>query len=426
MYKSLAIFIFILILFSSTIIYLSTKTINQTLDESSNARVNDTLNSISPMIKTAIDFSLISFLDSNLDEIVRDNNYISRVEVVDDKNQIISASKNHNTYSENFISKSFIIDVNRQGLIKVFPSNFDKNSSMEIYKNHIFNFFISIPFLIIIAIFLYGSIIALHNKEKQKAFDDLKKQMDEEIENHEKKTNIMFHQSRLASMGEMISNIAHQWRQPLNTISLVLNNLKIKYAMNNLDKNDFNSSMEKIDNSLQFMSETITTFRNFYKINSKEEVFYSNDVINESINVIGSSLEDSNIEIILDNEFNEEIKGFKNELTQVLVSILVNSKDIFEKRNIPNPKILIKTFKPNSEKIIISIEDNGGGIEDEIIDLIFDPYFTTKHKTQGTGLGLYTSKIIIKDKFEGNLSAINIKNGARFDCELNIHKKEEN
>ena len=422
-YKSISIFVLILILFSSTIIYLSSQMISETLDHSDKQRVSNTIESISPLVKTSLDFSLNSFLEKNLNEVVMNNEHILKILVKDSNGAIIVQSTIQADISNKpVVSKQLVLGINKIGSIEAYPSNFEKSKSVQIYQDLLFNLIISIPFLIIIAVFLYSSIIVLQNKEKEKAYDELKLQMEEEIKNHEKKTNMLFHQSRLASMGEMISNIAHQWRQPLNTISLVLQNLKLGYALNNLDKQKFDSSMEQIDGSLKYMSDTITTFRNYYKTNQEEQVFTSKEVIDEAVSVVGNSLEDSGIKTIVDTTINEEIHGYKNELTQVIVNILGNAKEIFKKRNTANPQINIKTSKPHNNKLLISIQDNGGGIEKDIINQIFDPYFTTKHKDQGTGLGLYMSKIIIKDKFKGELSAINVKNGARFDIELNIHK----
>ena len=422
-YKSVAIFILILLSFSATIIYLSSQMIKETLDDSHKARILNTLESISPIVKTSIDFSLEGFLERDLNEIVNKNKTILKIIIKDSTGTVITQS---NVYADlikrGFVSTNLQLEVGKLGTIEAYYSDFEENKSSELYQELVFNLLISIPFLILIAVFLYSSILTLHNKEKEKAYAELKEQMEEEIKSHQKKTNMLFHQSRLASMGEMISNIAHQWRQPLNTISLVLQNLKLGYALNNLDKQKFDNSMEQIDGSLKYMSETITTFRNYYKTNQEAETFTSKEVIDEAVSVVENSLEDLGIKTIIDTQINEQIHGYKNELTQVIVNILGNAKEIFEKRNTANPKIIIKTSKPEYKKLLISIQDNGAGISEDIINQIFDPYFTTKHKDQGTGLGLYMSNIIIKDKFKGELKAINIDNGARFDIELNIHK----
>lgn len=423
MYKSIAIFILILIAFSTTIIYLSSQMISESLDNSDKHRVLNTIESITPMVKTSIDFSLEGFLEKNLNEIVTKNQNILKIAVKDSTGAIITQSTIYaDLTNKAVISTPIQLGVGKVGSIEAYPSNIEKSKSVEIYQDLLFNLIISVPFLIAIAAFMYSSIIALHNKEKEKAYDELKLQMEEEIKSHEKKTNMLFHQSRLASMGEMISNIAHQWRQPLNTISLVLQNLKLGYALNNLEKDKFEGYMDQIDGSLEYMSETITTFRNYYKTNQEAQVFKSKEVIDEAVSILGNSLEDASISISIDSKINEEINGYKNELAQVIVNILGNAKEILEKRNTPNAKIEVKTSKPNENKLLISIQDNGGGIKEDIINQIFDPYFTTKHKDQGTGLGLYMSKIIIKDKFKGELSAVNVKDGARFDIELNIHK----
>lgn len=425
--KSVSIFTVILVLFSSTIIYISSQMIEKTLKSSDEERLTNTIESLAPMVKTSIKFNLESFLSENLTEVVNSNKYINKLIVRDSQGNIISQSNNDIDISNAIYISSKFDAFNNDILIEAYPSNILVSETFKNYEEMLYSLIMSIPFLILIAIFLYSSIIVLHNKEKEKAYEELKQQMEDEITNHQKKTNMMFHQSRLASMGEMISNIAHQWRQPLNTVSLVLQNLKLGYSLNNLDKDKFEKSMNQIENSLLYMSETITTFRNFYKSNTETEIFTCEDVVKESIAVIGSSLEDNKIQINTDIKINEEIDGYKNELTQVIVNILSNAKDILLKRNIANAVVNIKTFKPSDEKgdkkVVISIEDNGNGIPEDVLPQIFDPYFTTKHKDQGTGLGLYMSNIIIKEKFKGDIKAINTKDGARFDIELNIHKK---
>jgi len=421
-FKSVIMFILILLIFSSTIIYFSSKMIEDTLDSNDKERINYTIDSIIPLIKTSIEFSLESFLEDNLNEIIDTNNHILKIVIKRTNGELIVQSNRNEFLNKEFISRKFPLNEKENAIIEIYPSNNQKSNSFKIYESILFKLIISVPFLIAIAIFFYSAIIALQNKEKQKAYDELKEQMNLEIQNHEKKTNMLFHQSRLAQMGEMISNIAHQWRQPLNTVSLVLQNLKISYAMNNLKKDDFEESMQKIEGSLQYMSKTITTFRNFYKTNTEPEIFHCKDIINESIGIIGNSLDNLNIELRTKTDIDASILGFKNELSQVIVNIIANAKEAFEKRNTANAKIKINTSKPDDEIIVISIEDNAGGIKKDMIEKIFDPYFTTKHKTQGIGLGLYMSKIIVKEKFKGNLIAINTKDGARFDIQLNIYK----
>ncbi len=422
-FKSITIFILILIIFSTVIIYLSSKMIEDTLDSNAKQRVEYTIDTLAPMVKTSLEFSLESFLTDNLNEIIETNKHILKIIIRDQDGSIIAQSENSiDLTNKNFVSKQISFSDTKKGFIEAYPSQIQKGDSFELYKDRLFELVLSVPFLIVIAVFLYSLIIVLHNKEKEKAYDELKMKMDEEIKNHQKKTNMLFHQSRLAQMGEMLSNIAHQWRQPLNTISLVIQNLKISFAMNNLNKDDFESSMEKIENSLQYMSKTITTFRDFYNTNTKQEVFMIKNVLDETSSIMGSSLNSSKIDLIIDTKIDDKVLGYKNELTQVIVNILANAKEIFEKRNTANALINIKTSKPTENILLISIEDNAGGIKEEIIDKIFDPYFTTKHKDQGTGLGLYMSQIIIKEKFNGKLKALNIKDGARFDIELNIYK----
>ena len=237
------------------------------------------------------------------------------------------------------------------------------------------------------------------------------------------KDKLFLMQSKQAQMGEMISMIAHQWRQPLNAISSVSINLQMKLMLNsyNLTKEEdrqecfsyFNNSLEDIGNLVQNLSVTIDDFRNFYKPNKKSIVTTLENVISKALEIIKSSLINDNIEIIYNYNSQNKLYLYDNEVVQVILSILKNAQDNFKEKNVPSPQIKITT-----QNNMFSISDNGGGVPDEIIDQIFIPYFSTKHAMNGTGLGLYMSKIIIEEHSKGSITVENTKVGAKFIIEF--------
>lgn len=238
-----------------------------------------------------------------------------------------------------------------------------------------------------------------------------------EVQKNEKHQVLMMQQSKLAQMGEMIENIAHQWRQPLAQINAAV--LMVDAIM---DKNSFqNDSVQKRLLEIEFltkhMSNTISDFKNFYSQDKTKELFSFSKIVEDSLQIVRDSLHSFYIEVKVDIDKNYTYFGYPNELQQVIVVMISNAKDILVERNTDNPEIMIEV-KENSQGYIISICDNAGGIEEGNIDKIFEPYFTTKHKTQGTGLGLYMSKIVIEDGQRGILKARNEEHGACFEITL--------
>lgn len=250
----------------------------------------------------------------------------------------------------------------------------------------------------------------------------------EEIKKNEINTQQLVQQSRLAQMGEMISMIAHQWRQPLSAISATTNNLILKMIIDDkVDKEYFDKELKLITDYSQYLSSTIDDFRNFFKSDKEKIVFKLNDIIDRSLSIIKTSLDARSI--IIEKNINEDFNlyTYPSELQQVILNLLKNAEDALIERKIDNRTIVISTYKNNHNKVIIDISDNGGGIENSIIDKIFDPYFSTKNKKDGTGLGLYMSKIIINEHCEGSLKVKNDEKGAVFSIELPILiRKEDN
>ncbi|NVJ52919.1 MAG: PAS domain-containing protein [Campylobacteraceae bacterium] len=245
------------------------------------------------------------------------------------------------------------------------------------------------------------------------------------------KDQLLFQQSKMASMGEMIGNIAHQWRQPLNTISTCASGIKFEKEFGVLDNDRVADTMDIIVENTQFLSKTIDDFRNFFKSDKKTEKFVTKIVIKRALKLLDASLKNYEIELF-ENYLEEELfyEGLANEFIQVFVNIINNSKDAFVANNVENRVIYIDE-RIESKNYILEIKDNAGGIPNNIIDKVFEPYFTTKHKAQGTGIGLYMSHQIIVDHMHGNITAKNISvnydnthySGACFKISLPLNSK---
>lgn len=240
------------------------------------------------------------------------------------------------------------------------------------------------------------------------------KQIEEERQRNE---TILINQSKLASMGEMIGNIAHQWRQPLTHLSYIIMNLQAAYENDKLDKNYLEKKTDEANTQINFMSHTIDDFRNFFKVSKQKERFSLVSSITESINLLKESFKNLDINLELNYKRDFKIQSYKGELSQVIFNLLNNAKDEFIRKEIKTAKISIDLTKED-KNIIIKISDNAGGIDENIIKKIFEPYFTTKEK--GLGIGLYMSKIIIEKNMEGKLEVKNINNGVEFSIYLPI------
>jgi signal transduction histidine kinase len=218
-------------------------------------------------------------------------------------------------------------------------------------------------------------------------------------------------------MGEMISMIAHQWRQPLAAISGAAVGLKLKVMLKKYDDKFILDICEKIIKSSGHLSKTIDDFRDFYKSNKEKKETTFKEIIEGVLDIIQISIENKNISIKVKLDYDAELKTYPNELKQVLMNLIKNAEDALLERDIKEPWILIKTYK-DGKNAVLEVSDNGGGIEDDILDKIFDPYFSTKHGRDGTGLGLYMSKIIVEEHCGGKIKVTNDNLGAVFKVEL--------
>jgi signal transduction histidine kinase len=291
---------------------------------------------------------------------------------------------------------------------------------------------------IIILAFVYRTLTLNHlNKtlkikvnEKTKELNEMNKNLEKLVKEKTKeliqKEKILNHQSKMAAMGEMLENIAHQWRQPLSLISTAATGAKIKKDFGTLSDNDFYETMDMINNSTQHLSTTIDDFRNFFNNDKDVSNFNINQPIEKVLSLINSKLKNRNINVIKNTQ-DVEVTALINEFIQVLINIINNSLDAFEEHNLEKKFIFIDLYKDNNS-LILKIKDNAGGIKEELLNRIFEPYFTTKHKSQGTGIGLYMSMEIIKKHMNGDINVSNeeyiydnIKcKGAQFKIEIPI------
>ena len=246
-----------------------------------------------------------------------------------------------------------------------------------------------------------------------------RRKINKEVERNRQQQLLMLHQSRLAQMGEMISMIAHQWRQPLNSLSILNQTIILKYKLNKLDKEYLSYFDTNSQKQIQHMSKTIDDFRDFFKPEKELTKFSLNSTITDTIDMLKPILEKNNIDIIFNQKEELQTTGYKNELGQSILNIINNAKDILIENNIKNKKIDISLIKDKTT-ITIIIKDNAGGIPTDIIDKVFIPYFSTKSDKNGTGLGLYMTKIIIEEHMNGEITVSNDKDGAVFKIILKI------
>ena len=266
-------------------------------------------------------------------------------------------------------------------------------------------------------------------KELRYLNENLQITIDKKTKELLEKEAILNQQAKMAAMGEMIENIAHQWRQPLSVISTISSSLKIKKEMNILDDKEFYEALQSINRTSQHLSNTIDDFRNFFSPNKEMNKFYVSQLIKKSKDLIKSRFDKFNIKVI-ENIDDIEILSYQNELFQVILNLFSNSIDVLSSSQIENKIIYIKIYH-DENNLYIEFLDNGGGIKDEFINRVFEPYFTTKHKSQGTGVGLYMSLQIVTKHLNGEISVKNdtfIENniayfGAKFTILLPIHPK---
>ena len=259
------------------------------------------------------------------------------------------------------------------------------------------------------------------NIDKAKCLIKNEEKIKEVIETNLQKDFQLMEQSKMANMGKMLNNIIHQWRQPLSTISTIASNVIVMKECAILDVEALPNDMQKIINNVQHLSETVNVFRNFLMEKKEKVVVDILERINLSLDIVSIALKDANISLKNEIDYSKPIKAniIAGELSEVIINIINNAKDVLVEKKISDPYIKLMLEKRDNIAIII-IEDNGGGIPDNIMPKIFDENFSTKDKKHGTGIGLYMSKKIMRESLDGDLYAKNIQNGVQFFIELPI------
>jgi len=331
--------------------------------------------------------------------------------------------------------------------------NLKKAALEKRLTSKVFNltFTISLLFIVIIfiisilsSIFIMDNFRELHNslekkvnkktKELQKLNKNLEIRVRKEVENNRKKDRIMFQQAKLASLGEMLQNIAHQWRQPLGSLALIIQSFQTKNMVGKLTDEFIEKKVNEGLNIAQNMSATIDDFRNFFNPNKTKRYFTIKECIEHSLELSKYLLKKKGIEVQVFANRDILLYSYFNELSHVLLNIIKNSEDALSQKEIKEKKIFI-IAKKSRGFATISIIDNGGGIPKEIKNKIFEPYFTTKHKSLGTGIGLYMSKQIVEKHMQGSIKYKNIKHKLRtkkiYDCamfeiKIPLNNKEAN
>ncbi len=235
---------------------------------------------------------------------------------------------------------------------------------------------------------------------------------------------MLIQQSKLAAMGEMLSMIAHQWRQPLSSITTISGDMQIALLLDTFSKDELYESLKKINYQAQYLSKTIDDFRLFFSPRKTRENVCITDIINQALAIVKNSLDYNAIKVGIDCSLATSINTYANEVTQVLLNVLKNAQDVLVTRQIHDPGITL-TCRDDNGFAVLDVEDNAGGVAEEIIGRIFDPYFTTKDESTGTGLGLYMSKMIIEQHCRGELSVRNTQRGACFTIRLPYNIEED-
>lgn len=243
---------------------------------------------------------------------------------------------------------------------------------------------------------------------------NLEKRVIEELSKNREKEQILIQKSKFIALGEMISNIAHQWRQPLSELSSIFMAIKFKYSIGKLEAEYMQKKTKEADNIIEYMSHTIDDFRHFFMPKKEKELFSLYNSVQSVMNIVGSVLKENNINVNINIDKNIMLNTYLNECEQVILNIIYNAKDILIQNQIEEARIDIFAIE-DTHFVKLMIEDNGGGIKTTPKSKIFEPYFTTKDEEHGTGIGLYMSKIIIEKNMKGKLRVKNINEGARFE-----------
>lgn len=258
------------------------------------------------------------------------------------------------------------------------------------------------------------------NTELQETYRDLEVETaarQRAMEELREKDQLLIQQSRMAAMGEMLGNIAHQWRQPLNVLGIKIQEIGFSYEYGELNKDLLHANIGMAMEILQHLSQTITVFQDFTVPDKEKSPFRVEQVIANTVQIIDESLRKAGITLTVNATGDPQINGYPNEYGQVLMSLILNAKDAFQEQRTAHPRITVHSWLEN-HRSVVTITDNGGGIKETIMDKIFDPYFTTKDLGNGTGIGLFLSKTIIEKNMGGRLTVRTFENCSEFRIEV--------
>jgi signal transduction histidine kinase len=265
-------------------------------------------------------------------------------------------------------------------------------------------------------------------KTKIKELDHLNKNLhqrvQEELHKQRQKENMLIQQSKLAALGEMIGNIAHQWRQPISAVSAIMMNIKWTGVSQGIDPTFIDARIKEATIQLDYMSQTIDDFRSFFKPTKTKSYFNPCHAVERAYHILQASLEDKGIQFYRSNPNTMELYGYENEFSQVVLNLISNAKDMLILREIANPFIQVALSIDKENNLCCAISDNAKGVEERYLEKIFEPYFTSK-KGQGTGIGLYIAKEIIEKHMDGSLHVTNNLYGATFIIKIPLAKGEE-
>ena len=253
--------------------------------------------------------------------------------------------------------------------------------------------------------------------------EHLEQRVQEELAKNREKDHMLIQQSRLAAMGEMVHNIAHQWRQPLNALSLLVRNIKDDYDFQALTPEVMDRSVADAQRLLGRMSTTIDDFRDFFRPEKEMTQFDVSHAVEEAVFIMQGTLKSHGIELVEKLDPGVEAEGFPSQFAQAVLNILANAKEEILARKVAAGRIEIE-LQRQGETILLRVSDNAGGIAPEILPKIFDPYFTTKDK--GSGIGLYMAKTIIEHNMNGSISAANLGDGACFTLTVPVRQPKKN
>jgi signal transduction histidine kinase len=246
---------------------------------------------------------------------------------------------------------------------------------------------------------------------------NLAQRIDQALSEAQEKERAMLHQSRLARVGVMLSMIAHQWRQPLSEISAILMELETASKFKQIHQETIAEAVRESNKQIDFMSHTIDDFRNFFKPDKTKVDFQVSASCDEAISLADAAIKNAQIVLTKQVKRDSTIHGYEREFAQVILNLITNAKDILIQRSTPNPTIEV-TIDRIEGHVVVTVEDNAGGVKEEESEMIFEPYFTTKSSAKGTGLGLYISKMIIENNMEGELCVTNTDKGALFTVKI--------